>query len=339
MDPIDLAQTPLEALMAPLSYVLRSDQRIFWPFLLGNLVVALLWLALSGRLDRKSVTGLVSPRLWLHPSTRLDLKLIFTKPVVHALLFAPWLFTSLTLARLVVTQLDRHLGSPSPLLWPAWQVTALYTLVLFLAWDASRYLIHRWAHEIPALWELHQVHHSAQVLTPLTIYRSHPLESLLFQLRGLLVTGVVTGLFFYVFRQRAVDVQLMGVNALGFVLNTLVGNLRHSHVWLPFPRWLERIVISPAQHQLHHRLDSAGAGNYGSWLAIWDRLGGTLELSSERGQPRRFGLARDEANHSPHGLWSALIGPVRAAARQLPFSGGSRRARTRRSSYRRSRYR
>lgn len=320
MDPIELARSPLEAALAPLSYILRSDHRIFWPYLLGNLLVALLWLTVSGRLDRRSVSGLFSPRVWLHPSTRLDLKLIFAKPVIHALFFAPWLFTSLALARFLVTILDRHLGIPSPLLLPTWQVTALYTVVLFLAWDASRYLIHRWAHEVPFLWELHKVHHSAEVMTPLTIYRSHPLESLLFQLRGLAVTGVVTALFFYVFRQRAVDTQLLGVNALGFVLNTLVGNLRHSHVWLPFPRWLEKIFISPAQHQLHHRADApGGAGNYGSWLAIWDGLGGSLELSSELGRPRRFGLSRREANHSPHSLWSALARPMWAAARQLPL--------------------
>lgn len=326
MDPVDLHGSALEALRAPLSYVLRSDQRIFWPYLLGGFLVALLALTLGGQRAARSVRALISPRVWLHPSTRLDVKLIFAKPLIHALLFAPWLFSALALARFLVTVMDRYLGIPSPLQWASWQVSALYTVVLFLAWDASRYLIHRWAHEVPFLWELHKVHHSAEVMTPLTIYRSHPLESLLFQLRGLLVTGAVTALFFYVFRQRAVDVQIMGVNAIGFVLNSLVGNLRHSHVWLPFPRWLERVFISPAQHQLHHRADaSEGVGNYGSWLAVWDGLGGSLELSSEHGRPFRFGLARREANHSPHHLWSALTGPIFAAARQLPIIRRARR--------------
>ena len=35
-------------------------------------------------------------------------------------------------------------------------------------------------HRVPALWEFHKVHHSAEVLTPLTEWRQHPLELMLF---------------------------------------------------------------------------------------------------------------------------------------------------------------
>ena len=45
-----------------------------------------------------------------------------------------------------------------------------------------------------------------------------------------------------------------GVEALGFWFNAATGNLRHSHVWLPFGPKLERWLLSPAQHQLHHPL-------------------------------------------------------------------------------------
>ena len=31
-------------------------------------------------------------------------------------------------------------------------------------------------HKIPALWEFHKVHHSAEVMTPLTELRQHPVE-------------------------------------------------------------------------------------------------------------------------------------------------------------------
>ena len=44
-------------------------------------------------------------------------------------------------------------------------------------------------HRIPFLWRFHQIHHSAEVLTPLTFHRIHPVESLLYDVRGALVTG------------------------------------------------------------------------------------------------------------------------------------------------------
>ena len=80
----------------------------------------------------------------------------------------------------LVRGLDSQFGRQELLALSSWQVTVLYTLVLFLAWDLSRYLLHLAMHWIDALWQLHQVHHSAETLTPFTLYRVHPLESVLY---------------------------------------------------------------------------------------------------------------------------------------------------------------
>jgi sterol desaturase/sphingolipid hydroxylase (fatty acid hydroxylase superfamily) len=32
-------------------------------------------------------------------------------------------------------------------------------------------------HRIPVLWEFHKVHHSAEVLTPISLYRAHPVDT------------------------------------------------------------------------------------------------------------------------------------------------------------------
>ena len=97
-------------------------------------------------------------------------------------------------------------GVPEVPAWSAGVVTVLYSVSLFVCWDFSRYLLHRLLHRVPALWELHLVHHCAVVLTPLTYYRTHPLEGALYQLRGVLATGLVTGLFFWGFRGTAARV-------------------------------------------------------------------------------------------------------------------------------------
>lgn len=172
------------------------------------------------------------------------------------------------------------------------------------------------------------MHHSAEVLTPLTLYRVHPIESLFNQWRGALVAGVVTGLFMWAFPGRLRAFEILGVDALGFVWTTVGANLRHSHVWLPFPPWLERWLVSPAQHQLHHARDSARFGNYGSALAIWDTIFGTA-IRSKGTRPPRVGLPRDEVNHAPNVL-SLVVAPLVAAFRVLVRSASKQGSATRR---------
>ena len=55
----------------------------------------------------------------------------------------------------------------------------MYTMVLFIVEDAQ-ILLHYMMHRVPLLWRVHKIHHSATILTPLTFFRIHPIESLLY---------------------------------------------------------------------------------------------------------------------------------------------------------------
>jgi len=292
--------TPIDALTSLLGPLLDPGQRVFAPFL-GFAVLAAVLLRPAGA-GLKQVLGV---RLWRHRSSLLDGQLALTKGLLRSVGLLPALVSAYALALAVARGLDGAVGAPGWSLNPT-ALTAFYSVVLFVVWDASRYALHRLLHEVPALWSLHQVHHSAEVLTPLTFYRTHPLESLLYGARDALATGLTAGVFLWAFRGAAVPLELLGVSAAGFVLNAVFGNLRHSHVWLTFGR-AEGWFISPAQHQLHHTRDGSRC-NYGTWLAIWDRLSGTLERASRR--PFRFGLPASELNHDPGHLASALLGPL-----------------------------
>lgn len=292
--------TTTEALRAVASSLLvpltEPASRTWWPALLATLLLmAILTRREFGRALR-------------HPSTRLDLQLFLGKRLLWALRGGAGLGAAWLVATHSVRALDGWLGAPEAPDWPRWAVTAVYSVVLFVVWDASRFALHWLVHRVPALWAFHQVHHSAEVLTPLTFHRIHPVESVLYELRGVIATGVVTAGFFWVFRDAATDWQLLGVPAIGLGLNLFFGNLRHSHVWLRFPFGLERWFLSPAQHQLHHTPELAHK-NLGTWLAIWDRLAGTLVI--REAPPRRFGLPDGERNHSDD-LVSAWFGPFRA---------------------------
>ena len=78
-------------------------------------------------------------------------------------------------------------------------VVILFTLFVFILDDLTKYFVHRWMHKWPILWSLHKVHHSATQLTPITIYRTHPLEGIVFSLRAAFTQGVSISLFIYLF--------------------------------------------------------------------------------------------------------------------------------------------
>jgi len=313
----DQVQSAALSLLNPFDYPTQPGQRLYWVYLVGAVLLAVLVRVSTtrrrGRRPLAVLRWLTAKSIWLHPSARLDYKFLFAKAVIKTLFLTPWLGVSFAVGLWTAGRLHALFGPASPSSLSPHVVTALYTVLLFVLSDLSRWAVHMAAHAVPALWELHKVHHSAEVMTPFTLYRSHPLETALFQLRGVAVAGLLAGTFFYVFGASAQQLELLGVNAIGFVLNMLGGNLRHSHVRLTYPAWVERILISPAQHQIHHSSDPAHFHqNCGAWLAVWDWMAGRLTLSRDA-NPRHFGLPPGELNHRPSHLLEAIWGPLRAA--------------------------
>ncbi len=296
----------LELLTALVGPFTAPASRTWW----GSLLVAGLVAAAFAVVKRPGWTWARVRDALRHPSTRLDVQLLLGRQLLRWGFGVGGVGAAWLLATRAVRWLDATAGRPDLAAVPEAVVVALYATALFVLGDLSRYLLHRALHRVPALWALHQVHHSAEVLTPLTFHRLHPLESALYQARGVVVTGGLAALFFYLFRDRASDVTLLGVPVAGLALNAVFGNLRHSHVWLRFPAPVERVLLSPAQHQVHHSAEPRHFdANFGTWLAVWDRLGGSLQVS-EDAPPARFGL--DAPNHG-HDLLSAWFGPLRSS--------------------------
>jgi len=302
-----------------LRYPLNSDQRLYGAYLLSALALALAVLLYRQRRREghwhplAALRELFSPRIWWHPSARLDYALFVLNPVIRSLLLVGGL-SMVPVAVAVSDALSAGWGHAS-LRLEDWQVAALFTLALFVFDDFTRYWLHRALHRVRALWALHRLHHSAEVLTPITVYRMHPLESALYSLRMVLTQGVVVGVFFYFFGMRLSAWEIAGANLFTYAFNMAGSNLRHSHVWLSFGPWLERAFISPAQHQIHHSdRPEHYDRNFGSFLAVWDWMFGTLVLA--RGQTvTGFGLGR--AGNPFSGVARAWWLPVRDIGRVL----------------------
>jgi sterol desaturase/sphingolipid hydroxylase (fatty acid hydroxylase superfamily) len=63
---------------------------------------------------------------------------------------------------------------------PAGPVTiVIFTATMLIAYDISYYIYHVAQHRFPFLWELHKVHHSAEVMVGITKDRVHPLDDLM----------------------------------------------------------------------------------------------------------------------------------------------------------------
>ncbi len=141
------------------------------------------------------------------------------------------------------------------------------------------------------MWPFHALHHSAEVMTPLTANRNHPVFFLIRNLIYSFVLGAVQALVLFLLIGKIDLLTIGGANAGYFIFNLLGSNLRHSHVWLSYGPVLEHVFISPAQHQIHHsRAKKHFNKNYGEVFAFWDWMFGTLYVPKGY-EELDFGLA------------------------------------------------
>ncbi|MDD9905250.1 MAG: sterol desaturase family protein [Rhodospirillaceae bacterium] len=226
---------------------------------------------------------------------------------------APTSFAVMTLAALGTLTGQPFESSPASRL-----ETALAGFLIVAVADFCVYWVHRLHHEYPIIWPFHAVHHSAEALTPLTVYRKHPVYDIISRtVRGAL-TGIAQGLILFAFIGELSALTIGGANAVYVIFNALGANLRHSHIWLDYGPFLGRVFISPAQHQIHHsRAPEHHNRNYGEVLAIWDWMFGTLYLP-QRQEALNFGLSAPSGAplEQPHGTFrEAFIGPFVESAR------------------------
>lgn len=258
------------------------------------MAIACFWLS-SSKVRQQGILHFLFPRtVWLHPSALTDygyvlLTIPLWKYFVSSLIeFAPQMGTW------VQSVISTFLHTPSGGFFPGVGISVAYTVALVAVTDFKRYWVHRLMHRVPVLWEFHKVHHSAEVLTPITFYRSHPVDMLAQGVTDAVGIGLVTGIFLFLCPDGLSAVTILGANAIRFLFLFFGANLRHSHIWLSYGFKAEHVIISPAQHQIHHSVDRAHHDrNFGSEFAIWDLMFGTLFLAGKK-QTLKFGLGEDE---------------------------------------------
>ncbi len=257
-----------------------------------------------------------SPALILHRSTRADLFYFFVNVFVTGLFIGWACLTVAEISQFTQTSLTDRFGLRTAVDWPPFAVRGVVTLVAFLAYEFGYWFDHYLKHRIPFLWEMHKTHHTAERLTPWTVWRVHPLDSLMFTNVVAICVGLAVGAATFALGGRYPAYAVDGANAFLVFFFFAYVHLQHSQVWLPFTGTLGKLLMSPAHHQIHHSIDPAHYNsNLGNALAIWDWLFGTLVMPANENPRLAFGV--EEPGVDPHSVTQLLIAPFRNVAAAL----------------------
>ncbi|PKO67923.1 MAG: fatty acid hydroxylase [Betaproteobacteria bacterium HGW-Betaproteobacteria-16] len=170
---------------------------------------------------------------------------------------------------------------------PLWVGLPLIVLVA----DLVQYWTHRAYHEVPVLWRLHAVHHSAKHMDWMAGSRQHLIEILITR------TLVLAPIFLLGFSKEVIDAYIIIV---GF---QAVFNHANVSVRLGPLRYL---IVTPNFHHWHHSQDQEALDkNYAAHYAFLDHLFGTA-VKSEKAWPEQYGVLGD---YVPDGFWKQMKFP------------------------------
>lgn len=181
---------------------------------------------------------------------------------------------------------------------PTW---AMQAVSLLLLQSFVSYWVHRLQHTIPALWALHQFHHSADRMSIMTAVRETELA------KGF-ETAILVMFLMLLSEPSAprpdAGSPLFVVVLIYFAYRSFIrvnqylvhSNLTTDYGWIG--RWL---LVSPRMHRLHHATDPKYYNkNFTFDLVLWDRLFGsyaTCEAGAIRGIA--LGLNNNPFNTGP----------------------------------------
>jgi sterol desaturase/sphingolipid hydroxylase (fatty acid hydroxylase superfamily) len=254
------------------------------------------------------VRSIFPARILLHPSSLVDMRLWALNAIVLASAYGMLGLGLFFWRDAVAAALTHGLGPHAPTHWPAWSVLTLATVLQVLAYELAYWFAHYCFHKVPALWEFHKVHHSAEVMTALTELRQHPVEIIAFMNLIGLSTGTVFGVMTYAFGPGVRPFTLLNGNIVTMAFLLTYGHLRHTHMWIAFTGVAGRILQSPAHHQLHHSANPIHFDkNLGFALAVWDWVFGTLAIPARTREPIVFGVGAE--GPAFRSALAALAGP------------------------------
>jgi sterol desaturase/sphingolipid hydroxylase (fatty acid hydroxylase superfamily) len=292
----------LAELANPARAPFAASERVYWLYLLVAVVLSFaVYIFQAAREASDAPRGVKGFFVFLFPkdtyghrSAFVDFAYFITSKAFGWFLVAPFLLElpeTYRVTTALLTRLFPHrvIASTSSL-----GVDIAFTVVAAIAADFGLFIGHWLMHKVPLLWEFHKVHHSAQVMTPITVYRQHPVDDILNISMSAVCAGITQAVFGFAIGLTPHLIVVLGLNVIVFAFYFFGFNLRHSHVWLSYGPTINKIFVSPAQHQIHHSNQPKHFDkNMGFILTLWDRIAGTAYIPEAR-EDLKFGLGNEE---------------------------------------------
>ncbi|MFC3174430.1 sterol desaturase family protein [Novosphingobium bradum] len=185
------------------------------------------------------------------------------------------------------------------------------TFVPLLAYDLWFAASHRLEHFVPALWDMHKVHHADRWMNPFTIVRDNFMQTIWRAFFPVLTLGLFIDMDFREGGEAAIYSQ---------TFLYLWSALCHSNIRIELP-WLDGILTTPQYHRLHHSVEPQHADcNFADIFPVFDMVLGRYH----RPRPGEFPLTGLISGERIDGVGRIIVAPFLAWAGRLraAFTGG-----------------
>lgn len=309
----------LAKLTEPFTSILDQHNTLSYMAALVFLLVAVIVSRLfrkRRRINLRALFRLVTKKnVWLHRSSILDYKL-YVVNLVLMVFFLGYFSVGMDFWSGFFTSILTFLFGPAqPTIETNWWIFGSIIAVEILALDFGYWFGHFAMHKSPILWEFHKVHHSAEVMTPATEFRQHPLELVYMPTIIGFTTGLAFSLATHFVGQGSDQVGVTGISLILIAHMFTFHHLRHSHIHMPFTGIMGKLLHSPMHHIIHHSDNPAHFDrNMGYMFSIWDWMAGTLYVP-HKSERVTLGIGHEGALHDTVG--NSFWLPVRNAGRIL----------------------
>lgn len=300
----------VESLAQDVSRLILVDSaahRLHWVYLLTFFGIAAVLCIVRNPNGTRLLDYLLPKSVYGSRSFRTDIKVY----LINGLLGGAINLGTIVVSTAVVAEALRDLltvltGETGLALTPNGPVLATFAVLFVLLGDLGIFLAHYAHHKIPFLWNFHKTHHSAEVLTPLTAFRFHPVELVLTGVVVALMIGPLIGLYQFLFDHLFFQAKPMLFVVITFAW-LLTANFRHSHLPLHYPAVVCRWLVSPAMHNLHHSVKPAHYDkNLGFVFSFWDRAMKTY-MVPDKSETFSFGIDGHEEKRFQSALACYLL--------------------------------
>ena len=279
------------------AYPINPNERLFIIYLLTSLLFA--YVLYRERESNESFKDFLFPNaVWNHPSAWLDLRYFFFHGLIGHfvvyILVAGAFISGLSLTMSFEAFQSFKAAAP-PDSFYRWIIAGIAVIALTAITDFFAFLLHYMQHKVPLFWQFHKVHHSGEVMHPLTNFREHPVDNLTYDFILKFIHGAALGLIMIFLGFIPDAMTILGVGVFSVAFNIAGYQLRHSHIWLRWPGNWSKVFPSPAHHHVHHsrhpeHLDK----NFAFMFPIWDVLFKTYEMPEDN-RNVEFGIVEDSS--------------------------------------------